>query len=114
MDPIFDAINRLVEDAHADEELHNWSKFVDAYSRKASLELATYVAKLVCNAEGREIRRDVPHVVRQDIRHHRDDRDRSKAMGEDSFIKHFGDDRARLAFHLLLNSEGSTSFKSSY
>ncbi|KAI0311876.1 hypothetical protein OF83DRAFT_1068125 [Amylostereum chailletii] len=115
MDPIFDAVSRLIEDARNDEEFRDWFKSVDAYSRKVLLEPG-FVLEPVCNTEGAQIRESCRRFYDEKYRAHFDNLFSTignwfKAMGEDPLNKRFGDDWARLTRDLLFDSEGSLKFK---
>lgn len=55
MHQIKDAIDALYDDANRDEEMRNWFKQVNQYSRKVLLQPG-YVLEPDCNTEGRKIR----------------------------------------------------------
>ncbi|TFY82424.1 hypothetical protein EWM64_g1578, partial [Hericium alpestre] len=115
MDPIFDAINKLNNDARNDEDFRKWFSAVDAYTRKVLLEPG-YVLEPACNAEGRELRESGRRFYDDKYKAHFDNLFSSignwfKAMGEDPLNKRFGDDWARLTRDLLFDSEGSLKFK---
>lgn len=115
IDGILDAINALYANADRDEELRDWFKSVNSYTRKVLLE-AGYVLEPLCNTHGKEIRESGRRFYDDKYKDHFDNlfnniSDFFEQMGEDPLNKRFGEDWARLTKHLLFDSEGSLKFK---
>jgi len=115
MDQIKDAVDALYDDANRDEDLRNWFKQVNQYSRKVLLQPG-FVLEPQCNSEGQEVRENGRSFYDDKYRDHFDNLfhtvgDWFKQMGEDPLNKRFGEDWARLTKDLLFDSEGSLKFK---
>lgn len=115
IDPIFDAINALYDDASRDEELRAWFRNVDTYSRKVLLE-AGFVLEPACNTQGRELRESGRQFYDGKYKNHFDNLFSTIGnwfgqMGEDPLNKRFGADWARLTKDLLFDDQGGLKFK---
>ena len=115
MDPIFNAVNDLIDDARNDDEFRQWWGRVDSYTRDVLLEPG-FVLEPRCNGEGRQLRESGRRFYDDKYKTHFDRLfntvgDWFKAMADDPLNKRFGDDLARLTRDLLFDSEGSLKFK---
>jgi hypothetical protein len=115
MEPIFEAVNILINDARTDEEFRAWWGQVDGYARKVLLEPG-FVLEPQCNNEGNALRESGRKFYDDKYSAHFDRLFTSigewfKAMGDDPLNKRFGDDWARLTRDLLFDAEGSLKFK---
>lgn len=115
MDPIFNAVNDLTDDARNDQEFRNWWSRVDSYTREVLLEPG-FVLEPKCNDEGRQLRESGRTFYDDKYKSHFDRLfssigDWFKAMADDPLNKRFGDDIARLTRDLLFDNEGSLKFK---
>jgi len=115
-DIIINAVNTLVDDAKADQELSDWFSQVDAYVRRVLLEPG-FVLEPQCNSTAESLRDSGRSFYDDKYKAHFDNLfssvgDWFKAMGDDPLNKRFGDDWARLTKDLLFDAEGSLKFKS--
>jgi len=115
MNPIFDAIDALADDARRDETLRAWFRSVDKYMRRVLLEPG-YVLDDDCNKDGERLRDHGRHFYDDTYREHFDNLFDSigtwlKGMTEDPLNSRFGEDWARLTHDLLFDREGSLAFK---
>ncbi|RDX46088.1 hypothetical protein OH76DRAFT_1407219 [Lentinus brumalis] len=112
---IGDAMQALYVDAQKDEDLRNWFRSVDAYTRKVLLEPG-FVLEPQCNNEANELRENGRRFYDDKYKGHFDNLINSagdwfRGLGEDPLNKRFGEDWARLTRDLLFDSEGSLKFK---
>ncbi|KAI0765239.1 hypothetical protein C8Q74DRAFT_1039176 [Fomes fomentarius] len=112
---IGDAMRALHADAQNDEELRNWFRSVDSYTRKVLLDPG-FVLEPHCNDEANALRENGRQFYDGKYRGHFDNLfnaagDWFRALGEDPLNKRFGEDWARLTKDLLFDSEGSLKFK---
>ncbi|TFK83404.1 hypothetical protein K466DRAFT_665853 [Polyporus arcularius HHB13444] len=112
---IGDAMQALYVDAQQDEDLRNWFRSVDAYTRKVLLEPG-FVLEPQCNNEANELRENGRRFYDDKYKGHFDNLINSagdwfRGLGEDPLNKRFGEDWARLTRDLLFDSEGSLKFK---
>ncbi|KAI0707522.1 hypothetical protein C8T65DRAFT_216076 [Cerioporus squamosus] len=112
---IGDAMQALYNDAQQDEELRNWFRSVDAYTRKVLLDPG-FVLEPQCNNEANELRESGRRFYDDKYKGHFDNLfnaaiDWFRGLGEDPLNKRFGEDWARLTRDLLFDSEGSLKFK---
>ncbi|KAI0781790.1 hypothetical protein C8Q75DRAFT_790036 [Abortiporus biennis] len=112
---IGDAMHVLYDDAKKDEELRNWFKGVDSYTRKVLMEPG-YVLEPDCNNEANRLRESGRQFYDVKYRSHFDNLfnvsgEWFRALGEDPLNKRFGEDWARLTKDLLFDAEGSLKFK---
>ena len=115
MDPIFDAVNRLIDAARTDDAFRAWFASVDGYARKVLLEPG-YVLEERCGEEGARLREDGRRFYDDTYKEHFNGLFGAvggwfREMGEDPLNKRFGDDWARLTRDLLFDSEGALKFK---
>ncbi|TRM64226.1 hypothetical protein BD626DRAFT_429803 [Schizophyllum amplum] len=116
MDVIFDAANRLAEDAKNDKALEAWLERANAYIRKTLLQPG-FVLKDECNEEAADLRKTGQVFFEDKYKGHFDNFFQSiatfgRAMGEDPLNQRFGQDWTRLTKDLLFDSEGRLAFKS--
>ncbi|RPD56928.1 hypothetical protein L226DRAFT_573722 [Lentinus tigrinus ALCF2SS1-7] len=112
---IGDAMQTLYNDAQQDEELRNWFRSVDAYTRKVLLDPG-FVLEPQCNNEANELRENGRRFYDEKYKGHFDNlfnvtTEWFRGLGEDPLNKRFGEDWARLTKDLLFDSEGSLKFK---
>ncbi|KAI0747079.1 hypothetical protein C8Q80DRAFT_1179196 [Daedaleopsis nitida] len=112
---IGDAMQILYDDAQRDEELKNWFRSVDAYTRKVLIEPG-FVLEPQCNNEANALRESGRQFYDDKYKGHFDNLfnaagDWFRALGEDPLNKRFGQDWARLTKDLLFDAEGSLKFK---
>ncbi|KAI0954376.1 hypothetical protein AcV7_007628 [Taiwanofungus camphoratus] len=112
---IGDAIQALYNDAQGDEELKDWFKSVDTYTRKVLLDTG-YVLEPQCNDEANKLRESGRRFYDEKYTDHFDNlfgsmKEWFRALGDDPLNKRFGEDWARLTKDLLFDSEGSLKFK---
>ncbi|KAH9943958.1 hypothetical protein B0H21DRAFT_779540 [Amylocystis lapponica] len=112
---IGDAMQALYNDAQQDEELREWFRSVDTYTRRVLLD-AGYVLEPQCNDEANNLRESGRRFYDDKYKGHFDNLftstgDWFRAFGDDPLNKRFGEDWARLTKDLLFDSEGSLKFK---
>ncbi|KAI0777372.1 hypothetical protein BD413DRAFT_467001 [Trametes elegans] len=112
---IGDAMQQLYQDAQQDEELRQWFRDVDSYTRKVLLEPG-FVLEPQCNNEANALRENGRRFYDEKYKGHFDNLFNAaiewfRALGEDPLNKRFGEDWARLTKDLLFDSEGSLKFK---
>ncbi|CDO71185.1 hypothetical protein BN946_scf184845.g55 [Trametes cinnabarina] len=112
---IGDAMQQLYNDAQQDEELRQWFRDVDSYTRKVLLEPG-FVLEPQCNSEANALKESGRRFYDEKYKGHFDNLFNSaiewfRALGEDPLNKRFGEDWARLTKDLLFDSEGSLKFK---
>ncbi|KAI0654930.1 hypothetical protein C8Q70DRAFT_924907 [Cubamyces menziesii] len=112
---IGDATQQLYTDAQQDEELRQWFRDVDAYTRKVLLDPG-FVLEPQCNNEASALRENGRRFYDEKYKGHFDNlfsaaSEWFRALGEDPLNKRFGEDWARLTKDLLFDSEGSLKFK---
>ncbi|KAL7283990.1 hypothetical protein ACG7TL_001263 [Trametes sanguinea] len=112
---IGDAMQQLYRDAQQDEELRQWFRDVDAYTRKVLLDPG-FVLEPQCNNEANALKETGRRFYDEKYKSHFDNLFNStiewfRALGEDPLNKRFGEDWARLTKDLLFDSEGSLKFK---
>ncbi|KAI0360398.1 hypothetical protein OH77DRAFT_678973 [Trametes cingulata] len=112
---IGDAMQQLYRDAQQDEELRQWFRDVDGYTRKVLLDPG-FVLEPQCNNEANALRENGRRFYDEKYKGHFDNLFNAamewfRALGEDPLNKRFGEDWARLTKDLLFDSEGSLKFK---
>ncbi|KAI0336661.1 hypothetical protein GY45DRAFT_1376920 [Cubamyces sp. BRFM 1775] len=112
---IGDAMQQLYRDAQQDEELRQWFRDVDTYTRKVLLDPG-FVLEPQCNNEANALRENGRRFYDEKYKGHFDNlfsaaSEWFRALGEDPLNKRFGEDWARLTKDLLFDSEGSLKFK---
>jgi len=113
---IGDAMRMLYNDAQQDEELRDWFRKVDTYTRKVLLEPG-YVLEPDCNNQANALRESGRQFYDVKYKSHFDNLFNTttewfKALGDDPLNKRFGEDWARLTKDLLFDENGSLKFKS--
>ncbi|KIY52213.1 hypothetical protein FISHEDRAFT_35804 [Fistulina hepatica ATCC 64428] len=115
MNPIFDSVEKLSDDAKRDPELRSWLETYARFVRKTVLE-AGFILEPACNTEANRLRKEGRRFYDDKYKTHFDDLFNSfanffKAMGDDPLNVRFGQDWARLTKNLLFNSDGQLQFK---
>ncbi|KAL1744429.1 hypothetical protein HDZ31DRAFT_38713 [Schizophyllum fasciatum] len=115
MSGIYDAIEKLADDARRDQELRRWLESVGTYTRRTLLEPG-FILEPQCNNDANRLREEGRQFYDGKYKNHFDDVFSSfanfgRAMGEDPLNARFGQDWARLTKDLLFDSEGRLAFK---
>ncbi|CCM06183.1 uncharacterized protein FIBRA_08425 [Fibroporia radiculosa] len=112
---IGDTLQTLYQDAQQDEELREWFRSCDKYSRRVLLE-SGYVLEPQCNNEANKLMESGRRFYDGKYKGHFDAlfssmTDWFTAFGDDPLNQRFGNDWARLTKDLLFDDEGSLKFK---
>ncbi|KAH9944711.1 hypothetical protein B0H21DRAFT_863006 [Amylocystis lapponica] len=115
LDVIGDTMHALYEDAQRDEDLRNWFRDIDSFSRDVLLQPG-YVLDDQCNDRANQLRESGSQFYDEKYKGHFDNfftslTDWLGAIADDPLNKRFGNDWARLAKDLLFDSEGSLKYK---
>jgi len=115
MQPIFDSVNQIYEDARNDDDLRSWFHELNTYIRNVVAEPG-YVMQDECDREGRRLRENGKGFFNERYRGHREAftnsvQDFFQAYADDPLNVQLGEDFKRLFKGLALDGDGQLTIK---